>query len=135
MAYRTVGQDCSCTLNIGGAWDGTVNLEGANSVKGIARSIRLDDSISVHEVGTALGDTTRKIRPQRASYRCEIEMYVESTGIIAIDEGEYAQVVFNELSGLGSNHTYNGLVISTSLDVPDGPQVQRIVIEGNAETA
>jgi len=135
MAYRLVGQDCSVTLNIGGTWDGTPNWEGANSVKALARSVRLSDTVSVHEVGTALGDTTRKIRPQRASYRCELELFVLNSGIVAIDEGEYASVVFNELSGLGANHTYTGLVTEVTLDVPDGPTIQRIVIECNAETS
>jgi len=60
---------------------------------------------------------------------------VLNSGIVAIDEGEYASVVFNELSGLGSNHTYTGLVTEVSLDVPDGPTIQRIVIECNAETS
>lgn len=134
MAYRTVGQDCSVTLNIGGAWDGTPNWEGANSVKSLARSVRLQDTVSVHEMA-GLGDMTRKIRPQRASYRCELELYVDSGGVIAIDEGEFASVVVNEVSGLGTNHTYTGIVTEVSLDVPDAPQIQRIVIEGNAETA
>ena len=133
MAYRLVGQDCDVTLADGGAWDGDNTIGAATSYKARAKSVRVEDSISVHEMGTALGDTTRKIRPQRSQIRAEIDLQVLNTGILTgFSVGNVASLVLDPLLTTTTTgvYTYTGLVMSNSLDVPDGEQVQRLVIEG-----
>jgi len=133
MAYRLVGQDCDVTLADGGAWDGDNTLAAASSVQARAKSVRVADTISVHEVGTGLGDTTRAVRPQRTSYRAEVSLQVLSSGITSgLSVGNVASLALDPLATTTTTgvYTYTGIVTERSLEVQDGETIERIVIEG-----
>ena len=135
MAYRLVGQDCDVTIADGGAWDGDNTLGTATNVKARAKSVRVSDTVSVHEMA-GLGDTTRKIRPQRSSYRAEATLQILNTGILAgLSVGNVASLVLDPLATTTTTgvYSYPGLVMENSLDIVDGEQIQRIVIEGPSE--
>lgn len=135
MAYRLVGQDCDVDIADGGAWDGDNTLAAATNVKARAKSVRIAETVSVHEMA-GLGDNTRKIRPQRSSYRAEATLQVLSTGILSgLAVGNVAALTLDPLATTTTTgvYTYPGIVMENSLDIVDGEQIQRLVIEGPSE--
>lgn len=134
MGYRLVGKDCDVTIASGGAWDGSHTIGTATNIKLLAKSVRcqdLGDTLTI----AAIGDTQKYYRPGQTSYRVELDLYIDSTGIVSLAKGDVAQLVLDPLATTSTSgvYTYTGVVDQTDLDVSGQDQTQRIVILGPAE--
>jgi hypothetical protein len=134
MGYRVIGKDADVTIASGGAWDGSHTIGTATNIKLLAKSVRCQDIGDTLTIA-AIGDTQKFHRPGQTSYRVEVDLYIDSTGIIGLSKGDVARLVLDPLATTTTTgvYTYDGVVDETTLEVSGQDQVQRIVILGPAE--
>ena len=132
MAYRLLGQDILCSIYAGGAFDGTPGYGAEQVVEALARSVSYKEDVSTRDM-RGLGSTAKRMRPANdAGWSLELKLLVSSGGLVTVVTGQYAKVVLKLLSSFSAS-TYEGIVVSQSIEAPDGEQIQTIVIEGPAD--
>jgi len=132
QTFRVIGRDVYCEIYDGGAVDGTPSYGSAVSINGRARELRISEEIGEIDVA-ALGDLTKRLRPDQAEWTIEADMVIESTGIVSITLGNYVKLITKAYSSFGAA-TYEGFLKSQDIVSRMGETaVQRITLRGPAD--
>lgn len=130
---RVIGRDANCDIYDGGACDGTPTYGSAIAVDLIAREIRV--ALEIGEIDTsALGDTTKRFRPDQGEWTIELDLVVETSGLIDISLGNYVKVEYKAYSGFSIAATYEGFLKGLEVTSRMGDVcIQRMTLRGPAD--
>lgn len=129
---RVIGRDLDCDIYAGGAVDGTPNYGSAIPIEGRIRELRISEEVGEID-NAALGDTTKRIRPDQSEWTIEADLVVETSGLIAITLGHYVKLVTKAYSSFGAA-TYEGFLKSLEVVSRMGETcTQRITLRGPAD--
>lgn len=139
MGYYMVDYDAEITIEFGGIQDGTPNWPAnATSIKGIARSVTIEESANEIEM-SAIADLVATYRYGKSSFRIEIEQMIASTGYFyRAQDGtgllrHYVRVSVKPNSSLANFHQYIGLINSWTAEIRGNEvQIERCRIIGVA---
>jgi len=133
QTFRVIGRDLSCDIYDGGAVDGAPSYGSAIAVDTLAREVRL--AVEVGEIDvSALGDATKRFRPDQSEWTIEMDLVVESIGLINIDIGDYVKVEYKAYSGFATASTYEGFMKNLEIVSREGTAcIQRMTLRGPAD--
>lgn len=132
QAFRVIGRDLDCDIYDGGAVDGSPSYGAATAIEGRIRELRISDEVGEID-NAALGDATKRFRPDQSEWTIEADMVIESTGIVSITLGNYVKLITKAYSSFGAA-TYEGFLKSQDIVSRMGETaVQRITLRGPAD--
>lgn len=132
---RVIGSDLSCNIYDGGAVDGGTDFNplAPIAIDVLAREVRISEEVGEIDC-SALGDATKRLRPDQTEWTIELDLVVETTGLISIALGNYVFVEHKAHSGFATNAEYTGYLKSLEVVSRMGETcTQRITLRGPAD--
>jgi len=135
QTFRVIGRDLIATIYDGGAVDGSGSFVTPIAVDTLCRELRISEEIGEIDVA-ALGDLTKRLRPDQAEWTIEADLVVESSGLVNIALGNYVKVVTKAHSAFAANAEYTGFLKNLEVVSRMGDAcTQRMTLRGPADQA
>lgn len=131
---RSVGQDCTVTVEQGGLQDGTPNYAAAVDLTTWFKRANVDEKAVEADV-SSLGDDVERIRVKRTGVTIQADFQVDSTvgPRFKGKTGNYARITFTPFSGLAVTEVYEGVIVGRRWEVPDDEQIESLTIRVGAD--
>jgi|GEM_PF-5536767 hypothetical protein len=133
MAWKLVGKNCAIEIEPGGPTDGAPTYGTGINIKGVARRIMKEETVSEADV-SALADSVDVLQPLRSRAVFDIEMLMDNELGEQLYNmiGDYIRVKYKPLSTDVAFKVFQGFISQHGVEMPDGASIERFRVTCNA---